>query len=99
MIDIFEDGDPEWVEAELQKHLTIENLRKLINVVAFYSHPDTYFAVGFLVDPPAGEFADDFSECTVFEGDDEVEVPAGYRPGKLARDTMKAIFGESASVE
>ena len=97
MIDIFEHEDQEWVESELQKYLTVEHLRTLLNVVAFYGHPDTYFAISFMVDRPAGDFADDFGECTVFEGDEEVS--AGVRPGKLARETMDRMFAEPTSVE
>lgn len=94
MINIFEHEDADWVEAELQKHLNVETLKKLINVVAFYAHPDTYFAVTCIADRPAGDFADDCSECAVF--DNGREVSCGIRPGKLARETMKTLFAEPA---
>lgn len=52
--------------------------------LAFYADPETYFAVGFLSDPPCGEFTEDF---------DETEY--GYKPGKRAREALEPPSGET----
>lgn len=93
MIDLFEDADQEWLDEALVPFLTVENFKTLLNVVMFYGHPDTYFATTTIADRPAGDFADDFSECTVLEGDEE--VPVGIRPGKLARETLSRMFPDA----
>ncbi len=61
-----------------------EDLLEVIDTLQFYSSPETYFAIAFLSDPPAGEFLDDFSV---------VEDPCGIgglvlRPGKRARAAL-----------
>jgi hypothetical protein len=43
----------------------------------FYADPATYFAIGFVPDPPCGGFMDDFSDTEL-----------GRKPGKLARETL-----------
>jgi len=52
-----------------------ELLLKMDEALAFYADPETYFAVAFLSDPPAGPFMEDFSETDL-----------GMKPGKLARN-------------
>lgn len=47
----------------------------------FYADPETYVAIGFLADRPAGAFMDDF--------DDTGEL--GLRPGKRARAALSRI--------
>lgn len=48
---------------------------KLRETLKFYADPRNYFAIGFLPDPPAGEFMDDFSDTPEL----------GQKPGKRAR--------------
>jgi len=53
--------------------------------VDFYADPESYHAIGFMVDPPAGAFADDFSEP-------EEHQDPGYprrMPGLKARQALK----------
>ncbi len=60
--------------------------KQMVEVLEFYANPETYFAMGFLPDPPCGEFVDDFSAV------DEL----GMKPGKKARailDKYKAQLG------
>ena len=57
-----------------------ERLNEILEALDFYADPDTYFAIGFIPDRPAGDFMDDFSETEL-----------GYKPGKLAR---KILYGE-----
>ena len=45
----------------------------------FYADPETYFAIGFLPDPPCGEFWDDF---------EEIDKVLGWKPGKRARAAL-----------
>ncbi len=59
-----------------------KNLNKLIEALEFYADPDTYFAIGFLGDPPCGPFCEDF--------DDETG-----KPGALARKTLSNYFQEN----
>lgn len=55
----------------------------LEEALAFYADPDTYFAIGFMADPPCGAFVDDASEVD------------GYpRPGKRARTALAALEGK-----
>ncbi len=51
---------------------------KLLEALAFYADPNTYFAIGFLPDPPNGEFMGDFSVTEL-----------GQKPGKLAREVLE----------
>lgn len=55
-----------------------ERERKLCEALMFYANPESYFAIGFFPDNPAGEFMDDFSETDL-----------GEKPGKLARETLE----------
>jgi hypothetical protein len=62
-----------------------EKIWKLIEALAFYADPDSYFAIGFLSDRPCGEFMDDFSDDHGFNQYDRA------MPGKLARKTLLEI--------
>lgn len=55
-----------------------KEILKLIKALAFYGDPATYFAVGFLPDPPNGPIMDDFSDTDL-----------GKKPGKLAREVLE----------
>lgn len=52
-----------------------ERVRELEEALAFYASPDTYFAIGFCLDPLCGEFMNDFSATE----------DLGSKPGKRAR--------------
>ncbi len=56
--------------------LTPSPATNIIRALEFYADPETYAAIGFLDDPPAGEFMDDFSEFM---------PELGRKPGKRAR--------------
>ncbi len=56
----------------------------LAGALEFYADPNTYTAIGFLADPPCGDFVDDF----------EVIGDAG-RPGKRARTVLAATPAEA----
>jgi hypothetical protein len=56
-------------EKKLEKALNVA-----VDALAFYSDPETYFAVAFILDRPSGPFEKDF---------DETEL--GLKPGKRAR--------------
>lgn len=64
---------------DLEKRLADAEEREngLRKALEFYATPETYLAIGFLPDPPCGEFIDDFSETDL-----------GERPGKLARKAL-----------
>jgi hypothetical protein len=53
-------------------------LQQLEETLDFYADPESYFAIGFLSDPPCGSFGDDFEDI---EG-------MGFKPGKRARQTL-----------
>lgn len=60
----------------------------LAGALEFYADPNTYIAIGFLPDPPCGDFMDDFEEL---EG--ELGHPDGgtwTKPGKRARAALGA---------
>ena len=55
-----------------------KKLAKLRKALELYADPDTYFAIGFLPDPPCGDFISDFGKA-----------PDGsFKPGKLAREVL-----------
>lgn len=58
-----------------------ELINKMIDALMFYADPSTYFAIGVIPDPLCGEFINDFSETEI-----------GYKPGKLARETLEEIY-------
>lgn len=65
-------------QAELaSKEEMVADNRALLEALDFYSKPETYFAIGFFPDPPAGPFMEDFSE-----------TPLGMKPGKKARQAL-----------
>lgn len=57
----------------------------------FYADPETYHAVGFWLDPPCGEFQDDFGDF------DEHRHPGYERPmpGKRARQALEGSSDET----
>lgn len=62
---------------------------KAFEALEFYADPDSYFAIGFIADPPCGEFIEDgeyFREDTLV---DEDTPHARWRPGKRARDVFR----------
>lgn len=69
--------------ARLNVNQLADEIERLRTALAFYADPNTYFAIGFLPDPPCGAFIDDWSEHggTDFEPGDE-------RPGKRAREVL-----------
>lgn len=71
----------EWQQSNLKWFLEAKKAHaeaaKLEKIVQFYADPATYFAIGFLPDPPTGEFIEDF---------DETEL--GWKPGKRAREAL-----------
>lgn len=46
---------------------------ELAEALGFYADPETYFAIGFLPDPPCGEFMEDFDHT------EELGVKPGHR--------------------
>ena len=58
-----------------------EKIKRLIKALVSYGNPDSYFAIGFLLDHPCGSFANDFE---IIPGGD-YDRPM---PGKLARQTL-----------
>ena len=55
-----------------------------MDALEVYANPESYHAVAFYIDRPAGDFADDFSK---------VDHPHYQRlmPGKLARKAIKEL--------
>jgi hypothetical protein len=62
----------------------VGRIQDLEEALEFYADPDSYFAVGFFIDRPAGGFADDFSD----DHDGDYERPMA---GKLAREVLSHI--------
>lgn len=54
---------------------------RLVGALEFYADPHTYFAVAVITDPPCGDFGDDFSDTEEL----------GSKPGKRAREALKAL--------
>jgi hypothetical protein len=67
--------------------LRMENER-LKEALEFYAHPDTYFAISFMSEPPCGEFMDDF-DIPSEEWSDHDNALGIYRAGKRARAALK----------
>ncbi len=65
--------------AKIRAATSAEAVKALVDALAFYADPATYFAIGFLPDPPCGDFMDDF---------DATEL--GEKPGKAARAALAA---------
>lgn len=66
-------------------------VNRLTAALEFYANPDSYVGVAVLADPPAGEFADDFSEV-------ETEWGTEVRPGKRARQALESGDGPMTTV-
>lgn len=60
--------------------LTEKQINQLIECLAFYARPETYFAMGWFPDPPCGELITDFSETEL-----------GEKPGKRARALLTKL--------
>ena len=56
---------------------------EMADVLMFYGDPATYFAIGFLADPPCGDFLEDA---------DDTEL--GRKPGKRARAVLEKYYPE-----
>ena len=63
-----------------------KKIKVLLRALHFYADPDSYFAIGILPDRPCGDFADDF-ETTYDNLGEKV-----WRPGKLARETIRKVY-------
>ncbi len=59
------------------------HIGRMIQALTFYADPETYFAIGFMGDPPHGPFLEDFEE-----------IDGAHRPGKKAR----AALDETAAI-
>jgi hypothetical protein len=62
-----------------------EAMGRFYIALAMYANPESYHAIAFAVDRPAGEFADDFEED---HGHSFYNRPM---PGKLARQAMAEV--------
>lgn len=69
----------EWLEQKFADEK--KRADRLAESLEFYADPETYFAVGFLADPPCGELVEDFSETEL-----------GIKPGKRARAALGQKF-------
>ncbi len=69
-----------------------EKIAVLTEALEFYADPDSYFGVGFLIDPPCGEFVDDFSDDFKFN---QYGRPM---PGKCARAVLKLIDNKKEGI-
>jgi hypothetical protein len=72
-------------ENSVESRCSVAGVSDLIDALRFYATAQTYHAVTVLVDRPAGEFADDFSDD---HGDEYYERAM---PGKLARETLTRL--------
>jgi len=63
-------------------------VKQLSSALAFYGSADTYFAIGFIPDNPAGDFMRDFEETEL-----------GYKPGKRARRTLDRLIAQWKKVQ
>jgi hypothetical protein len=60
-----------------------------VKVIKFYSDPETYFAVAFLADDPAGDFMEDFSPVEDYHG----------KPGKRAREFLDKLESQETVLD
>jgi hypothetical protein len=65
-----------------EDHLTKEESLQLVEALAFYGDPKTYFAIGLFPDPPCGPFIDDINDTG---------TSLGHKPGKRAREVLAMI--------
>lgn len=83
--EVFERADADAIAKGLNAEDTLAKVAAenamLREALAFYGDPDSYVGIGFMVDRPAGEFADDASN-------DETGYP---RPGKRARELLATL--------
>jgi len=63
------------IQHKLSKYITTCNT--LSESLFFYANPDTYFAIGFVPDPPCGDFINDFDNTG--------------KPGSNARKTLRKL--------
>jgi hypothetical protein len=67
----------------------VEHYKKALGIaleaLRFYADPESYHAIAFMVDRPAGGFADDFSKN---HGHDFYDRPM---PGKIGRAAIKKL--------
>lgn len=73
----------------MAKNPEIEKYKRALGIaldaLAEYADPETYHAIAFMADRPAGSFADDFDRK---HGHEFYDRPM---PGKLARSTLKSL--------
>ena len=62
------------------KRILEKQLAVALDALEFYANPETYFAIMFLCDPPAGDFAKDTGPTDL-----------GVKPGKKARRAIRKI--------
>ncbi|MDO8640825.1 MAG: hypothetical protein Q7R33_04725 [Nitrosarchaeum sp.] len=70
------DGDHSvrtWIEDRIKLN------QKIVETLAYYADPETYFAIGFASDPPCGDFINDFDDVT-------------RKPGLKARTVLKEFL-------
>ena len=76
-----EQKDRDYCQRENESlHLRVQELEEALE---FYADPETYFAIAFFPDSPAGEFIEDFGDD---HGHYHFDRPM---PGKLARKLLK----------
>ncbi len=75
-------ADPRTSSARLRAELKLARraVGHAIAALEFYGDPETYFAIMFLSDPPAGGFLRDIGDTHL-----------GRKPGKRARMALKKI--------
>ncbi len=79
--------------AALRKQLVVsrQTERSAVEALEEYANPENYHAVAFLFDRPCGGFADDFSDDHGHPDYDRA------MPGKLARETLRALQPKDGS--
>jgi hypothetical protein len=82
LVDKYENAlkDAEMIRKTLKQ--VADERSELVYVAEFYADPMTYFAIGFLPDPPSGDFMEDFGDVVRNDG---VGVVV---PGKRARKIL-----------
>ena len=81
MVELLADGKP-CIEAA-------NALVQLSDALEFYANPESYHAVAFMVDPPCGEFGEDFDAAGF---DEYTDIPYNRdMPGKRARFTLRLL--------
>lgn len=91
LVDQFESGDSDLTGEQFRENLeylvtqnkvnfTIKDMVELLDTLEFYADPNTYVAIGFITDPPCGDFINDFSKT---------QSAGGLKPGAKARELLK----------